>query len=303
MTVQSPAETPIPTPLFQLPTDLQVWRERQHGLVYTLPLGALIVAGADARDFLHRQLTIDLRNSAPGQSRPAAWCTPRGRVWTVMQLVDLGDRFYLILPGDLVDAAARRLRMFVLRDAVTITVAAEPVHGLVGDNLDVGNQIRAITSPGRTLVLSTEASAFGESRATHSLPLAHWQLLELLDGQFWIGAATQDMWLPQMLNLDLLGGLDFNKGCYPGQEPIARVHYRGRVSRRTLLLRLAAGVMARVGTEVHTVNGELAGSIAMSAQADDILLAAAVIAVDLASQPLRVAGQSALEVLQPQVAV
>ncbi len=163
-------------------------------------LTAIRIAGADAAPFLHGQFTTDVAGLGNDQAGLSAWCDPRGRVLFTFMLVRQDNTFLLLLPPPLQEAFSKRLRLYILRAAVVIsaaeTAAAPPLPGL---------SATATTSPAATFI-------------RQGFPLLHPQ--------------TSGRFLPQELNLDDLGALSFSKGCYPGQEIIARLRYRGDVKRR-----------------------------------------------------------------------
>ncbi len=188
---------------------------------FRLALSAVHIHGPDARAFLQSQLTLDVESIAPGTLRPAAWCRPDGRVEAVMLVGDAADGSWLVLPATLADAVADRLRMFSIGRSVEIDRAT-------------GGPVRADASSGLALTCDPErALTIDEAAATLPLPDS-WLARDIDCGMPWILPETQATFLPQMLGLDALDGLSYAKGCFPGQEVIARVHYRGRVTRRTV---------------------------------------------------------------------
>lgn len=205
--------------------------------------GLLHAAGDDARAFLHAQLTNDIEHLAPGQARFAGWCSAKGRLLATVLVVPYSGGFLLQLSRDLVPAVAKRLSMFVLRAKVKIADATGlwAQFGVwapdAGEPMAVTEQDGLITvgiKPGRQLVLAAESSA---GRFSANVPAQDWALAEIRAGRARIALATQDQFVPQMVNLELADGVDFRKGCYPGQEIVARAQYRGAVKRRMVRLR------------------------------------------------------------------
>ena len=216
--------------------------------------GLLRAAGEDARVFLHAQLTNDIENLLPGQARYAGWCSAKGRLLATFLVVPYSGGFLLQLSRDLVPAVAKRLSMFVLRAKLKITdVSAEwDQFGQWSDDglnpLTVQEQDGAITvgvEAGRSLVLAAGAS----ERQAPSRPEEDWSLAEVRAGRVLIAQPTQDQFVPQMVNLELAGGVDFRKGCYPGQEIVARAQYRGEVKRRMYRLK---GAALKPGQELYS---------------------------------------------------
>ncbi|MGH8586641.1 MAG: YgfZ/GcvT domain-containing protein, partial [Gammaproteobacteria bacterium] len=215
-------------------------------------LAVLRVGGMDAADFLAGQLTSDVRALLPGQSQLAAWCTPKGRVIVVCRVLCLVDQHLLVLPEDLAEDTLTRLKRYVLRSRVELsderarwvtTGCAGPGMGAVlrerlgalperpGGLIEVaGFVVAALPGCGpRYLVLGAAESvrALREAAVPALGSAPAWRVLEILSGVPVIHRATSEIYLPQMLNLEALGGLSFQKGCYPGQEVIARLKYRG----------------------------------------------------------------------------
>jgi len=185
---------------------------------YTGPeLGALRVRGADASSFLQGQLSNDMGLLESARLRFAGLHNPQGRVVALLRLAALepGD-IIAILPAELVDATAAALRRYVLRAKVKIDVTSD--HPLME----------------RLLAASAPASA---TDATAGPAAAHAR--DIAAGLPQVYAATSGQFVAQMLNLDCIGAISFQKGCYTGQEVIARAHYRGKVKRR--MQRFASG--------------------------------------------------------------
>jgi folate-binding protein YgfZ len=213
--------------------------------------GVLTVTGADARAFLHAQLTNDIANLPPDRAALAGWCTAKGRLLATMLVIPSADGFLLQLARDLDHAVAKRLSMFVLRSKVKVADETEawaqygvwdadlPVSGVAWDEgtVTVGLGERRFLKLGKNL---SQSCAQSEER---------WTLLEIRAGRPWISAATQDQFVPQMVNLETIGGIDFQKGCYPGQEIVARAQYRGQVKRRMTRLELPQGTQLKPGDE------------------------------------------------------
>ena len=222
--------------------------------------GLLAVTGADARAFLHAQLTNDIENLPAGRAALAGWCSAKGRLLASFLVIPTAQGFLLQLSQDLVPAVLKRLTMFVLRSKVKITDASgewKPV-GLWGavPGLEVPAGAFAVAQKdsllavrmgeARFLVLAAGAALFetGEKLAED-----RWTLDEIRAGRPLITDATQDQFVPQMVNFDTLGAVNFQKGCYPGQEIVARAQYRGQVKRRMKLMQAPGGVEPKPGQE------------------------------------------------------
>ncbi len=222
--------------------------------------GILAFRGEDARDFLHRQLSCDVEGLADTAGAYGAYCTPKGRVLANFLLWREPDAFCMLLPRAIVHGIQKRLQMYVLRSKVTLAdrtddlvvlgasgpAAADAVAKLAGTPpggpLGVArrDQVTVIAlAPARFLVTTPRAYAphvWGQlTGALRPVGAACWDWLEIANGWPWITAATQDQFVPQMANLELLGGVSFRKGCYPGQEIVARTQHLGQPKRRLYL--------------------------------------------------------------------
>jgi folate-binding protein YgfZ len=200
--------------------------------------GLISVSGADAREFLHAQLTKDIRNLAASEAALAGWCSAKGRLLATFLVIPVQDAFLLQLARDIAPAVAKRLSMFVLRSKVKIA-----------DESDAWSQFgvwdeAAPTVPEKTFSVSEQADRVAVRVAGNrvlvlvkqplpdaTVPEELWTLDEIRAGRPLITRATQEMFVPQMVNLHGLGAVDFQKGCYPGQEVVARAQYRGQVKR------------------------------------------------------------------------
>jgi hypothetical protein len=210
-----------------------------------IALTAVSVSGRDAAAFLQSQLTLDVESVPEDRLRPCAWCRPDGRADAVMLIGRCAGRWWLILPADIAAPVAKRLGMFS-----------------IGRQVELDADRAAVAGEGAgTMVLDYDADrAVGivEPDAARPLP-RDWIRRDIAHGMPWLFAETRGEFLPQMLGLEALGGLSYGKGCYPGQEVIARVHYRGRVTRRTACFRLpdapppAPGAAAEVDGDSGTV--------------------------------------------------
>ena len=222
--------------------------------------GSLSVTGADARAFLHAQLTNDIQNLPPSQAALAGWCSAKGRLLASLLVVPTSEGFLLQLARDLVPAVAKRLSMFILRSKVSIADQSEGClqFGVWGElpQVDVprrpfavlqGEGLTAIRmAEGRLLVMAADSGFAGGSTP---IPESRWTLDEIRAGRPYISSATQDEFVPQMVNFDTLGAVNFQKGCYPGQEIVARAQYRGQVKRRMKLFTVPPGVRLQPGAE------------------------------------------------------
>jgi tRNA-modifying protein YgfZ len=239
-------------------------------------LGLIAVTGDDAASFLHNQLTNDVERLGPAEARLAGYCTPKGRLQATFLMWRDAQSVYLQLPRELQPALQKRLSMFVLRakaklsDATPEAVlgfggarAAAVLEGLFGAlpatpyaKLDhaTGTLVRladAFGAPRYQWLTTGEQAQAAWPALSAALPPAGddaWRLSAIHAGVPEITLKTQEQFVPQMVNFELLGGVNFKKGCYPGQEIVARSQYLGKLKRRTTLA--SVGAPAQAGDEV-----------------------------------------------------
>ena len=212
---------------------------------------ALLVAGPDAGSFLHAQFTNDVTSLAIGAVQHNGYCSPKGRMLACFPMAHTAEAEYLlVVPLGISQALVRRLRMFVLRAKVVVT-PLDDTHaciGIAGPAGVNGEQPRALSvtrreaetvlalPDGRLLAVCAEGGAlsFWETVARSATPAGSpvWDWLAINAGIPVITAPTQDKFVPQMLNWELVGGVNFQKGCYPGQEIVARMQYLGKLKER-----------------------------------------------------------------------
>ena len=213
-------------------------------------LGVLRVGGADAARFLQGQLTNDVQLLHDGRTQLAACNTPQGRVIALLRLREVDDAIYVLLPTELLERVCTLLRRFVLRAKVELQIAAELQVGWIASVTALpgtaSTQLVAFDyAPGRRVIAATPETW----RSIPGLALAsaqphtldEWLAADIRDGQPQVFAATSEAFIPQMLNLDLIGGISFSKGCYTGQEIVARTQNLGRIKRRTFRYRVDGG--------------------------------------------------------------
>ena len=210
-------------------------------------LGVLRFTGPDAVRFLQGQLSSDVTRVAAGYATLAGYHNPQGRTIALLRLVALAEGELLaLLPRELAAGVAQRLTKYVLRAKVVIAEVSQewrvsalaPATELTrGEPAGSDCAPRAAAEPIR-LALGEQPARWLElaprTATSHLDPAAReqWRLLEIRAGIPQVYAATSERFVAQMLNLDVLGAIAFDKGCYSGQEVIARAHYRGRVKRR-----------------------------------------------------------------------
>mgnify|MGYP002784536783 CR=1 FL=1 len=264
-------------------------------------LSVVRVAGSDAQRFLQGQLTQDVTAATTARTVLAGWADPKGRLQWVGHLWSLpGDGLAMLVPRELADGYAAGLRRFVLRAKATVDV----------DALAVAAAPAALAPPAHCEAVALAGDA---SRALWVAPAgqpallpegdasAAWSLADVRAGLPAVVAATRGEFVPQMVNLDLLGGISFGKGCYPGQEIVARTRYLGRVKRR--MLRYAApGAPPPAGSAVRGPRGP-AGQVVQSATSGAGAELLAVVVLDELAGPLTLADGAVLAPLPLPYAV
>ena len=264
-------------------------------------LGLISFTGNDAAGFLHRQLTNDVAHLTDKEARLAAYCTPQGRLLANFLVWKSADVISLQVPRDIQAAVQKRLQIFVLREKVNIaddsdtfaqiglggTAASEtlsswfpklPDHPYAKADSENGFLIRlpdAFDTPRYLWIMTpgTLAQVWPILSAS-LLPVKDhaWKLADIESGIPRITAATQEKLVAQMINFDLLGGVNFKKGCYPGQEIIARTQYIGKARRRMIKAVVAekTGDIC-AGTDVYASNdpSQACGIIVNAERRDD----------------------------------
>ncbi|MDO9236022.1 MAG: folate-binding protein [Aquabacterium sp.] len=261
--------------------------------------GVIRARGADAAKFLHGQLTQDVLQLGRSQARLAGYCSAKGRLLASFLLwKPADDEVLLACHGSVLESTLKRLSMFVMRaqcklDDATAEVAVLGVTGDLASNETEGLPVwgKRDDAEGCWIRLpevdgvarAWRVTSVGPAAAVDPAALMAWRQLEIDSGIVMIEAATVDQFVPQMLNFELIGAVNFQKGCYPGQEVVARSQYRGTTKRRTFLFACDAPVAA--GQEVfHSADPEQpAGLVAGAAQADDSMSYRALIEVKLAA--------------------
>ena len=255
-------------------------------------LGLIQVTGTDAETFLQGQLSNDVRVLSANRAQLSSYNSPKGRMLAVLHLFRNADSIFLEMHRSVLEATLKRLRMFVLRSKVQLQdVSVEhPALGLSGNNAAALLQEIGLPGPADSLDAAWENNVcvirrLGEiprftihaprlqsgeiqktlQAKTQAADTNHWKLLDILAGVPTVYPETSDHFVPQMCNLDTLGGISFNKGCYTGQEIVARVHYRGAIKRTMSRIHLpqsppAPGTKLEQGEVVDAVSQPEGGS-------------------------------------------
>jgi tRNA-modifying protein YgfZ len=261
--------------------------------------GLLLVSGDDAAAFLQGQLSNDVLALAEGDAQITSWCSPKGRMLVTPLLWKGKQGYFLQMPRSLQAAIQKRLQMFVLRSKVTLTdLSGEWVKiGIAGANNDaLESSIHVVFGavPGR--VMTSIHTDFGRvirlsqtrfeiiASAEHAIEIwktltpnlakvdaGVWDLFTIRDGVVQVLPETQDQFVPQAANFELIGGVNFKKGCYPGQEIVARTQYRGILKRRLVRVHSESSDLPKLGESIYApeFGEQAAGHIANVAPAPE----------------------------------
>ena len=245
--------------------------------------GVIHVQGTDAKTFIQAQFSNDINLLDDRHVQFSAYCNPKGRMLAQFLVIPQQDGYFLLLAREILDKTLARLRMFVLRSAVTLDDVTEQwvCLGLIGHNLSsmlpagdahLPRDDFALTQhehnlyikiPGpipRYLVIAPLAAAksfwtqLSERLSTSGASVWHWSDIQAGLPSVW--SQTVEEFVPQMMNLELIGGLSFKKGCYPGQEIVARMHYLGKPKRRMFRLHSKAEQPAAPGEDIFLADGD-----------------------------------------------
>ncbi len=265
-----------------------------HSVFSTLAdTGLLRFSGADAQSFLQGQLSCDVAALNPLQATYGSYNTPKGRMLASFLLWRVGADYFMQLPRALCEPIRKRLAMYILRSKVQAADVSEAfvLFGVAGDgtaaalraaSLQIADASLILVETGGALVLHLDAG-----RCEIVAPAAHAPHIEELlkkeatpaDVGFWdlatiragipvITQPTQEEFVPQMANLDLIGGVSFSKGCYPGQEIVARMHYLGKLKQRMVLAHVESAAPPRAGDKLYaTETGEQSSGMVVNAAA------------------------------------
>lgn len=283
-------------------------------------LGLIRVSGEDAEHFLQGQLSNDVRQVAESHSQLSAYCSPKGRILAIMRVFKHSDNYYLQLPSELLLSTLERLQKFIIIAKVNLTDASNEwanmgISGpdsaeLLNDQLGAApekiddavqkNGITVIRIPGPHArfelhgpveeIQSLWQAVSGSVQAVGAGP---WALLDIHAGIPVIYTATQEAFVPQMVNLQAINGVSFNKGCYTGQEVVARMQYLGKLKRRMYFANVDAKSCPNPGDELYSScegGGQGTGKVVTAQASADggyDLLAVIQIAVPEANEPIQ----------------
>jgi len=251
-------------------------------------LGVLSVSGDDSATFLQNLLTNDINLLADNQSQYSGLCNPKGRLLALFLVIRISENQYqLVMPKTLCEPIAKRLTMYTLRSKVTLSDDSEQLaclgltqnydHLALADTVYQGavqNEFRNTKLPAvipRWLVMcqkehTANLTAILSEQDSQHQPADYWQWLDITAGLANVYPDSQEKFTPQQLNLDLTEAVNFKKGCYPGQEVVARLHYLGKPSRRLFIANANTALNPTAADEVKTDGGQIAGHVVSACQ-------------------------------------
>lgn len=261
-------------------------------LVCLPELGVISVSGADAITFLQTQLTNDVGHLGADQMQLSGYCTPKGRLLATFHQWRADDTVFLRAPREIIASVVKRLSMFVLRAKAKVIDASDAwsTYALLGtgsarvlrdaglavpgspwtsnSNGDVRVDRVLLTPDGveRFLLTTPSASTLPLPESLPRVPASVWWVSEIEAGVPTVFAATQEKFVPQMINFEVLGGVDFKKGCYPGQEIVARSQYLGKLKRRMNIAHVDSADRVAAGADVFASDStQPIGTVVMAA--------------------------------------
>ena len=251
-------------------------------------------SGTDSKDFLQGQFCNDVANVDDSHSQLSAYCTPKGRILASFHLFQADADYFLSIPADVVEATLKRLRMFIMRSQVTLDdvtneqiqigisgpEAAKILEKELGNVPTTANEVVSHNKV-RCIRIASEIPRFelygpiddikhlwqALSTSCQSVASHYWTWLDIRDGIPSVTAPVVEAFVPQMINLQWIDGLSFKKGCYPGQEIVARTHYLGKLKRRMYLGHVDSPACPAAGDELHSSadpQGQSAGKVLLS---------------------------------------
>jgi tRNA-modifying protein YgfZ len=222
------------------------------------------VRGKDAAAFLHAQFTNEINAMAVGDARLNGWASPKGRLLFSMWVIRREEGYRIFVLGNRAEALRKRLGMFILRSAVTLSTPdavcllashnAQEIRSALAKSPSVAEAEVVALSGDRSIVTCAQAEQARIAEVLRaggiSLDTSAWALASVRAGEPQIEQAVADLFVPQMVNFELIGGVSFKKGCYPGQEIVARTQYLGKLKRRMALVHTPVGLAP--GMDLHS---------------------------------------------------
>jgi folate-binding protein YgfZ len=271
-------------------------------------MGLIKVSGVEAEKFLQGQFTNDIRQVTLEQSQLSAWCNAKGRMLVNFRIFQREAAYYLLLPRQCLEFTLKKLAMYVLRADVKLEAVNDSLWGIgiAGGNaseivqtclgasppisLNASVTVEQTTVlqiqklPPRYILVTEKPASIWEclAKQARSVGTIQWRLLDILAGIPQILPATGDAFVPQMVNYQELGGVNFKKGCYTGQEVVARMQYLADLKRRMYLARINTTTLPQPGDALYVANQEASVGTIVNAQfeSDETAVVLAVIVIE-----------------------
>ena len=246
-------------------------------------LGVIHAYGNEAQSFLQSQFTNDLNQVSNDTSQLSSYCNPKGRILSIFRIYKADDSYFLVLPRDVLALTLQKLTMYKLMSKVEFADESDDriVFGIAGPetssvlkklNLSIPEKendciqvnettvIKISEEYTRILFICNEIKAVSLcKKIIKEIPIATsalWDLHDIQNGIAQITANTSEAFIPQMVNLEIIGGVNFQKGCYPGQEVVARTHYLGKPNRRMYKISIEGENTPEAGTNIFSAEDD-----------------------------------------------
>ncbi len=257
---------------------------------FVLPhLAAVRIEGSDGIAFAQAQFTSPFPDTGAQAWGLTAWCNPKGRVLYVIVARTYESHVDLVIPIDQASELFNRLRMYAIGRKVTLHHCDHVAGALSTSAADAALGFDS----GRSLAVNKAAAAAAEPF------IQAWREADLRAGVAWLGPASSGQYLPQALGLEERGGLSYRKGCYPGQEIIARVHYLGKAKDR-LSAFIQRDAQDTDSDELVAADGKPVGRVLQSMSRCDTNIGLAVVSADLAPETTVQRGRAQVTLLPPE---
>ena len=264
-------------------------------------LALIDVSGEDADDFLNGQFTTNIKQLAKDHLQFSAWCNPKGQVKTTIFIYRHETGFNILLPTELKDPFLKQLQMYIMRSNVKLIDKSDELVRVgiqTNNNKLLAELMESVPEQKGKITIENDLHclhAFGSENTSqryifigsverlinlwqkysqHSTTVgtAAWELLDIQAAYPWLSSQTTEKFLPQMLNLDLIDGLNYQKGCYPGQEIIARLHFRGQLKRSLYLATCSLDAQPEIADQLYANDHENSVGIVINVQKNTLAI-------------------------------
>ena len=262
-----------------------MYADMNSSIVDLSHLGFLRVSGEDSADFLQNLTSNDIRHLDGHSAQYSSLCSPKGRMLASFLIFRMEGDYILQMPEEMIERVKKRLSMYIFRSRVSINEADLAAIGLFGNDCgkflesmpesvmgigkhESGVVIRLSASRFEIVAEPEQAASMLEKMKARHAGKSEWERLEILDAIPAVLPETEGLFVPQMANLELIGGVSFQKGCYPGQEIVTRTHFLGKIKRRMMIAHVDSGVEPSPGEELYC-GEEATGNVVRVAPSPD----------------------------------